>query len=464
MSEVLRTTIAPAHNGAGAALDLVPARAPAVAPDVAPTTLMAPDLAEAVAPGALACHAPSQAGLDLAQAASDLAPTVTASPSLAEIAAGAGLERIHIVAWRDLEDAEAGGSEVHASMVAEAWAAAGLDVVMRTSRAVGKPTESVRDGYRVVRKSGRYGVFPRSMLSGLVGRAGPRDGLVEVWNGMPFLSPLWAHCPSIVFLHHVHAEMWRMVIKPPALARVGELIEYQLAPPLYRRSRIVTLSESSRDEIVSMLGLPKGNVTVVPPGVLADFTPSGARSPHPLVVSVGRLVPVKRFDRLIDTLVEVRRGQPTLEAVIVGEGTERRALEARISAAGAGDWLLLPGRLDDAALVGLYRKAWVLASTSAREGWGMTITEAGACGTPAVASDIAGHRDAIEPGLSGLLAADARQLHADLARVLADPALRARLGAGALQRAQRLTWDATARGALVALAEEASRRRSPRRW
>jgi len=387
-------------------------------------------------------------------------PDPVAAPlrPLAEIAAEAGLERIHILAWRDLLDEEAGGSEVHAHMVASTWAAAGLDVTLRTSHAPGHPTHSRRAGYRVIRKSGRYGVFPRAALSGLVGRTGPRDGLVEIWNGMPFFSPLWAHCPRIVVLHHVHAEMWRMVIHPAALARVGELIEFNLAPAVYRRSRVVTLSDSSRREIIERLHLPPERITVVPPGVATRWHPGGSRSPHPLVVAVGRLVPVKRYDRLIDVLSEVRARQPDLEAVIVGEGYERPALEGRIRARGAAGWLRLAGRVDDDELLALYQRAWVLASASAREGWGMTVTEAAACATPAVVTDIAGHRDAVEDGVGGLLAGDRRALVDGLAAVLSDPALRDRLGRGAQLRASALTWEATARGALDALAGEALRR------
>ena len=77
----------------------------------------------------------------------------------------------------------------------------------------------------------------------------PGDALVEIWNGMPFVSPLWYRGPRIVFLHHVHAEMWGMVL-PPTLARMGDLIEQRIAPRFYRSSRIVTLSDSSRREIV----------------------------------------------------------------------------------------------------------------------------------------------------------------------------------------------------------------------
>jgi glycosyltransferase involved in cell wall biosynthesis len=380
-----------------------------------------------------------------------------AEPTLEEMVAASGLRRIHLLAWRDLDDPEAGGSELHADRVATAWAAAGLDVSLRTAAAPGFPQRTRRNGYDVIRKAGRYSVFPRTALSGAIGRTGPRDGLVEIWNGMPFFSPIWAGCPRIVFLHHVHAEMWRMVL-PPALARIGETIEFKLAPPFYRRTRILTLSESSRREIINLLGMSPAMVSVSPPGIEERYHPAGERSAHPLVVAVGRLVPVKRFDLLVDSLVKLRAEHPTLEAVIVGDGYERPALEARIAAAGATGWLRLPGRLDDDELLGLYRRAWVLTSTSAREGWGMTITEAAACGTPSVATKIAGHTDAVVDGTTGLLVEDPTDLFGALNIVVSDPKERARLSAGALAHAARFTWQATARATFAALAAEAAAR------
>ncbi len=90
--------------------------------------------------------------------------------------------------------------------------------------------------------------------------------------------------------------------------------------------------------------------------------------------------------------------------MIVGEGFERPTLEAVIAEVDGRDWVTLAGRLDDdGLLLDAYRTAWVVAATSVAEGFGMTLTEAAACGTPAVASDIAGHRDAVVDGVSGLL-------------------------------------------------------------
>src|SRR5690606_33467813 len=120
-------------------------------------------------------------------------------------------------------------------------------------------------------------------------------------------------------------------------------------------------------------------------------------------------------------------------------------LEALAAELGCTDWLRLPGRVDDAELVDWYRRAWVVASTSLREGFGLTLTEAGACGTPAVATRMSGHIDAVEDGVSGLLADDFAELTDALVAVLTDHALRARLSEGALKHTRQFSWeDATA--------------------
>jgi glycosyltransferase involved in cell wall biosynthesis len=363
-----------------------------------------------------------------------------------------------MLAWRDLDDPEAGGSEVHASTVAALWAEAGIDVTIRTSFAAGHPPVVERDGYRVVRRAGRYLLFPRAALAEIARLHGPRDAMVEIWNGMPFLSPLWTRSPKVVVLHHVHAEMWRMVL-PPGLARLGNAIERRWAPPLYRRERVVTLSESSRREIVDDLGFPAERVDVVPPGVDPRFTPGSRHgAPPPRVLAVGRLVPVKRFDVLIRAADEARRRVPGLTLTIVGEGYESEKLERQVRQLRAESWVTFTHGVSDTELVELYRSARLVASASAREGWGMTLTEAAACGTPAVATRIAGHVDAVAEDVSGLLADDEAALGRALARVAGDDDLWARLAKGAVHHAGGFTWEATAHGLLTALAEEASAR------
>jgi glycosyltransferase involved in cell wall biosynthesis len=208
-----------------------------------------------------------------------------------------------------------------------------------------------------------------------------------------------------------------------------------------------------------MLGLDPARVSVVPPGVDERYGPGGTKSPVPLVVAVGRLVPVKRLELLIDAAARARKDVPDLRLLVIGEGYERPDLEAKIRAIDATSWIELPGHVSDEELADAYRRAWVVASTSLREGWNMTITEAGACGTPAVVSDIAGHRDSLTDGVSGLLVDPGDEFADALVEVLSSTELRERLGRGAAARARSLTWEATAASVLSALVDEAQARR-----
>ena len=122
------------------------------------------------------------------------------------------------LAWRDLDDPDAGGSEVHADECERRWAAAGLDIVHRTSsggRAAGLTAD--RNGYRVVRRGSRYSVFPRTIASELTRRMGRcrRSGRGDERRAVP-LARSGAGEPRILFLHHVHGPMWDQIL--PGLA------------------------------------------------------------------------------------------------------------------------------------------------------------------------------------------------------------------------------------------------------
>jgi glycosyltransferase involved in cell wall biosynthesis len=299
-------------------------------------------------------------------------------------------------------------------------------------------------------------VFPRAIASEWVHRMGRYDALVEVWNGVPWMTPLWCRRPRITFLHHVHGPMWDQLLPWP-LAGVGRAMEARFAPPFYRRSLTLTPSEATREHLLQ-LGFRADRVVAVNNGVDPMFHPGGTRSASPLVLSVARLAPVKRQDELIEAAVIARQRVPDLRLVIVGEGPLRPALEARIAAHGAREWITMAGRLSHTELVAEYQRAWLVSSTSLAEGWGLALTEAAACGTTAVATDVSGHRSSVIDGVTGVLVPLPR-IAETMADVLLDEARRDRLASAALIRARTLTWDASAQGILAALLGQVRRRR-----
>ncbi len=372
---------------------------------------------------------------------------------IAEVAERAGLRQIHLLAWRDIADPEAGGSEVHAHEVASIWASAGIDVTMRTSYAVNRPNNELRNGYRVVRKAGRYMTFPRTILSEVTGRLGHADGLVEIWNGMPFFSPVWFRGPRATWLHHIHDEMWDMVLSE-RLARLGKTVELKIAPHFYRRTQLVTLSESSKETILNRFNMPGDRVTVVPPGIDPTFRPDDTKSAHPTLLAVGRLVPPKHFDLVIQAIQHAQSECPELEATIVGDGFERPKIEQAVRDAGLEKSVRIAGRVSPKELLELYQTSWLNVSASSHEGWGMTVTEAAACGTPSVVTNISGHRDAIVDGVTGVLVDDVNALGMAIAKLVSQPKLVADLAASALAHAAQFSWTQTAYGTLRTLADQ----------
>ena len=369
---------------------------------------------------------------------------------LAESMQRRGVRRIHVHSWRDLDDSDGGGSEIHADEFMRRWARVGFDVLYRTREAPGFSQTATRHGYRIVRRGNRYTVFPRSIASEMLHRMGPRDALVEIWNGVPYFSPLWFRGPNITFMHHVHGPMWDQMFSP-MVATAGKVLEARIAPKFYRRTEMVTPSNATRDELLA-LGLHPSRVTAVDNGGDPFWSPGGAKHPRPLVVAVGRLAPVKRFGLMVEAAAVARRIVPDLELVVIGEGPERVGLEAWIKANDAHDWVTIAGRLSNEDLRDHYRRAWVAASSSLAEGWGLTLTEAAACGTPAVATNISGHRCSVVDGVTGVLAAGtAPGIGGALADLLRDDARRQRMADAAVARAKTFTWESSALGILQVL-------------
>jgi glycosyltransferase involved in cell wall biosynthesis len=364
-----------------------------------------------------------------------------------------------MLTFRDLDHPDAGGAEVHASHVCAELAAAGLDVTLRTGAVAGQPEQVERRGFRVIRRGGRLGVFPSAARDERARRLGPVDGLIDVFHGVPFFAPVWARrTPQVGVVHHVHLGVWHHLLPAPG-ATVGHLAERFAVPVAYRHRELVTVAGSTRLEVLRHYRADPGRLRVAYSGVAPVFSPGGERSAEPLVLAVARLMPQKAVPTLVAAFARVRDAVPDARLAIVGEGPERPTVEAAVRTHGVAGAVDLVGFVREADLVGWYRQAWVVASASVREGYGLTLTEAAACGTPAVASRIPGHVDAVDDGVSGLLADGVGGLADALVRVLTDADLRDRLGRGALAHAAPFRWERSAQVIFDALCDDADRRR-----
>ncbi len=327
-------------------------------------------------------------------------------------------------------------------MLIDQLARACLERGHRVGLMCGSPTAP--RAYELVALGGEFTQYLRAPVA-YARRFRDCDVLVDVENGIPFFSPLWRRGPVVCLVHHVHSEQWRLRFGSP-LAALGRALEEKAMPWVYRRCIFVCVS-SSTAQALGELGIPAERIRVLPMGVTAAPAPE-ARSLAPMFLALGRLVPHKRIDLLI-RLWEPVREQVGGRLVVIGDGPERARLERL-----AGPGVEVRGRVSEAEKQELLGRAWVLVHSALHEGWGIAVTEAAAAGTPALAFDVPGVRDAVRDGETGVLASSEDEFVARWTALAADEQARRRLGAAARRQAEATPWSATA-DALMAALEEA---------
>jgi glycosyltransferase involved in cell wall biosynthesis len=314
------------------------------------------------------------------------------------------------------------------------WFAAGFD---------GAAPETTIDGIHVVRAGHQWSVHAQAIRR-YRGRLRDRfDVVIDEVNTMPFFTPLWAGIPSVLLMFQLAREVWWYESRFP-INLVGYALEPWYLRP-YRWTAAFTISQSTVDDL-RRLGF-RGPITLVPIGIETIAAPSVERAPIPTFVYVGRLAPSKRVHDLLEAFSRFRTADERAKLWLIGDGDPAylrrlRQLATRLRIDQDVEFL---GRLDADAKHRRMAQANALLVASVREGWGLVVTEAAACGTPSIVYDVPGLRDAVRHEVTGLVV---RPTPADLAkamrRIIEDPALAQRLGAAALEFSRTFSYDHSA--------------------
>ena len=355
--------------------------------------------------------------------------------------------KILVVNWQDWTHPFAGGAEVHLREVFTRIAARGHGVTLLCSSYAGAPREETREGIRIIREGGRHlfnVVAPRLMRHLL--RSGRFDVVVEDMNKIPFFTPLWTRLPVVAQIHHLFGTSVFHEVNPAVASYVWGMERAGVRLLRHRRIPIVVGSNSTRDELLAH-GCRPGDVDVVHYGFdLHTYTPGGSRHPTPMIGYLGRLKRYKSVDHLLEALPAVLQTVPDLRVRIVGDGDDRPRLEAVSARLGLQSVVEFTGFVPEATKVEILRSMWFGVMPSVKEGWGLTVLEANACGTPVIASRVPGLKEAVLDGETGLLYpyGDRGALADAMLRMLTDAAARRRFGSESLKRASSFTWDRAA--------------------
>jgi len=347
--------------------------------------------------------------------------------------------QVLILNWRDIRSPRAGGAEHVTHEVARRLVERGWVVTWLSSRVEGAPDEEVIDGVQFIRRGTE---LTTRFHARRVAASTKPDVILEEINTLPYFASLWAGIPVVLYMNQIAAEVW-WYEAPLPLAMIGRLAE-PIYLRAYRRCSAVTISASSRDDLRRM-GV-RGPIAVAPMAAhIAVADDPGERTRQGSLVAIGRLTPSKRYDHAIRALADLRSDHERATLTVVGDGRDRERLQKLAESLGVAHAVEFAGRVSEAEKLRILDRSDVLIGTSVREGWGLTITEAAARGTPAVVYDVPGFRDAVVPGRTGLhVEPNPLALAAAIRGLLADPRLYDELRRRAWQSVEDSSYEPAA--------------------
>lgn len=353
---------------------------------------------------------------------------------------------LHLVAlnWRDIKNPEAGGAEIHLHEILKRMVARGHRATLFATGFPGGAALDEVDGIRVIRRGLWWNanfVLPRAMGEFL--RRESADLVVEDINKIPFLAPRHTRTPVLAVVPHLFGSTVFRETNP--LFALYVMAWEALIPRVYRDCRFTAISASTRDDLVAR-GIDAERIDVVLCGLdhsLFRRLPDVARDPRPTLVHFGRMRRYKAIDVVIRALAIVRRSVPDARLVIIGDGPDRARLERIARDENVAGAVEFAGRMSGEAMVRVLNRCHVFLNASPKEGWGLTVVEANACGVPVVGSNRPGLRDSIQDGVTGFLVpyGDVEAFAEKTAALLKDHALHESMSAAGEAWARSLTWD-----------------------
>ena len=264
--------------------------------------------------------------------------------------------------------------------------------------------------------------------------------IADLGHAVPWISPILMRKRIVVSFLHLHARSLP--------GQVGKILAYLITSLeklyfiIYNDQQFVTISSTSYNDL-TQLGINKSHITVINPGVNSELFKPSIKTNHPSMVYFGGMRPYKRPEESLYLLSLLKNKIDGLKLTVIGDGISKPGLEKIAKDIEVANDVIFTGKISYEKISELVSKSWLNIHTSKTEGWGISITEAAAAGTPTVAYDVPGVRDAVEDGLNGIKVSEGdRKGLADAAlSILSDPK---RWWSSSVQVANKYSWDKTA--------------------
>ncbi len=316
---------------------------------------------------------------------------------------------ILILSWRGPGHPNAGGAEISTHEHAKGWVKAGYTVTLFTSYFSHAKREEVVDGVQIKRYGRQMlGVQWEAFIWYLFKLHQKFDLVIDQFHGIPFFTPLYVRIKKLAFIHEVAKEVWGLNPWPKPFnllpAFLGMYLEPLIFKILYKKIPFMTVSKSTKDDLIEW-GIPDKNITIIHNGInIPKDVKIFEKEKEPTLIFLG----VLSRDKGIEDALEVFSILPTKvkwKFWVVGRGGKEylKHLKFLCKKLNIEKQVIFYDFVDERRKFELLSRANLLINTSIREGWGLVVIEAASVGTPTVGYNVAGLRDSIKNGITGLL-------------------------------------------------------------
>lgn len=360
------------------------------------------------------------------------------------------------LSWRDITSPKAGGAEVHTHEMLSRADKNKYKIVHFATRTKGQAAHEEIDGVTYIRHGNAITVILSAMRYYNRHR-GQIDFVIDQCNTHRFFTPLWVEPKKRIFyIHQLTKEIWDYSAKFP-LSKIGKTLEESFLK-LNRHDPVITVSESTRDELVDR-GYDKNKIKIIHNGVsFKPWKPDKwcSKEEAPTLIYAGRYSPYKGIDVAVKALACIKKDYPYAKLWIIGKKEQdyvdknlmpicrRNHLTWEDAATDnpTGD-IVSWGYVSEEKKLELLSRAWVLLFPSIREGWGIPVTEAGCVGTPCIAFDSPGIREAVNYGKAGYLCTEnsVSALATQICMAISDKMIYSSKRESAYQYSSQFQWD-----------------------
>lgn len=321
--------------------------------------------------------------------------------------------KVHLLflSWRDIKAPKKGGAEVFTHEMLKNVDKDHFHITHISPHFTGGEKDEILDGVHYKRRGNIATVILYAMVYYFKNKKNI-DYVIDQCNEHRFFTPFWLpRDKRILFIHQFGRELWRRNLKFP-FSEIGFRLEDTITK-IYRRGYTFTVSPSTEKDLLA-IGFKKDKIGILPEGInFLPWPPEQFLKKEETITFtyVGRFARYKGIDSAIEAYGQLKMEYPELKMWIVGK--EKEAFKAEVLQPIIDKYHLVVneditfhGFVSEEKKLELMSRSHALLYPSDREGWGLTVTEAGAVGTPSIVYNSPGLIDAVDQGHAGYITSD----------------------------------------------------------